>query len=221
MHERTCSVPECGKPHQARGYCKNHYRNWHRTGNPVAIRTYVKGGRTCSFPGCEKPHGSVGLCVGHKAQKMSGKPLSPLSEYRRAATRDEQGRKQCRDCDGWFPEDAYRSAARNTDGLSAICGTCDRGRKVKASYGITLNDYLRLLESQGGVCAVCRGTNRDGRELAVDHDHGCCPGRRACGKCVRGLLCSSCNAGLGMFREDLSILDAAAAYLKRRTGNAW
>lgn len=215
MTERICSVGGCGKPHVARGYCRNHYTNWNRTGNPIAVRIYVKGNRGCDFPACPKPHNAQGLCVGHTAQRTAGRDLTPLGEYRSTLVRDEQGRKQCRGCDGWFPVDRYAAESKTKDGLRAICDRCERGRKMRSMYGITLDEYLRLLDEQGGVCAVCRRVNEDGRELAVDHDHGCCSGRKACGKCVRGLLCSPCNLALGLLREAPEILDAAAAYLRK------
>jgi hypothetical protein len=28
----------------------------------------------------------------------------------------------------------------------------------------------------------------------TDHDHECCPGRRSCGHCVRGVVCATCNS---------------------------
>ena len=50
-----------------------------------------------------------------------------------------------------------------------------------------------MYESQDRACAGCR-TPRADVDLEVDHDHQCCPGTRSCGRCVRGLLCRSCNA---------------------------
>lgn len=75
-----------------------------------------------------------------------------------------------------------------------------RGWKLADRFGITLEQYDALLAHQGGTCAGC-GTDacKTGRRLAVDHDHACCLPNRgsqtagACGNCVRGILCLSCN----------------------------
>lgn len=81
-------------------------------------------------------------------------------------------------------------------------------------FGISLEDFVSLLERQGGVCAICAGVNANGKALSVDHDHGCCPGDRSCGRCIRGLLCAACNLAIGMMRDDPARLRAAAAYIE-------
>ena len=81
-------------------------------------------------------------------------------------------------------------------------------------YRIRPEAYHAMLAAQGGRCAVC-GTdtpNGPGR-WHVDHDHSCCPGKRSCGDCVRGLLCGKCNVGLGMFNDEPARLRAALDYL--------
>jgi hypothetical protein len=80
---------------------------------------------------------------------------------------------------------------------------------------MTLRQFDAMLAGQGG-CAICHRTEPTGNgQWAVDHDHGCCPGEESCGKCVRGILCSMCNHGLGMFEDNLDTLMSAVAYLKR------
>ena len=90
-------------------------------------------------------------------------------------------------------------------------------------FGITVEDYDRMLEAQGGGCAICGATAEDnGRALAIDHDHACCPGSgsrvgEVCGKCVRGLLCSPCNVAVGYFEMEDTRLKCQA-YVERGRG---
>jgi hypothetical protein len=78
-----------------------------------------------------------------------------------------------------------------------------RKTHLKTKYGMTLERYDELLASQGGGCAIC-GKPPGDTALHVDHCHQ--TGR------VRGLLCFSCNAGLGQFRHDPQLLEAAMTY---------
>jgi hypothetical protein len=89
----------------------------------------------------------------------------------------------------------------------------------KSKYGITEDWFESKQQKQNGCCAICgkpeTGTYRGKvKSLAVDHNHKCCPGKKSCGKCVRGLLCEHCNRGIGMFLENAQILEAAIKYLK-------
>jgi hypothetical protein len=64
-------------------------------------------------------------------------------------------------------------------------------------YGITIDDYDRMLEAQGGGCGICGSdsysSNKWQKFFAVDHCHS--TGR------VRGLLCLTCNVSLGKFER--------------------
>ena len=79
------------------------------------------------------------------------------------------------------------------------------GYSLKRRYGITSEEYLTLLEQQKNVCKICGLFCSTGRALAVDHNH-------TSGK-VRGLLCSSCNTGLGQFKDNINLLKKAMEYL--------
>ena len=80
------------------------------------------------------------------------------------------------------------------------------------SHGLSVEQYEELLFQQDGKCAICHLPSRF--TLQVDHDHSCCSGVYSCGRCVRGLLCVSCNRALGLFKDNTSMLKEAIAYLQ-------
>jgi hypothetical protein len=91
--------------------------------------------------------------------------------------------------------------------------------RIKRQYGISIDRYEELLAAQQGVCAICHQPERVVINaviamLGVDHDHSCCPGKRSCGKCVRGLLCSRCGRGCGVLGDNPVTLRAAADYME-------
>ena len=73
----------------------------------------------------------------------------------------------------------------------------------KRRYGLTPEQFYKMLQKQGGLCGVCKRS----KAAVVDHVH--CTGK------VRELLCQMCNLGLGNFKEDPELLRAAARYLKK------
>lgn len=73
-------------------------------------------------------------------------------------------------------------------------------------YGITADDYMKMLEEQDYRCAIC-GRSPKNRRLNIDHCH-----KRGH---VRGLLCFSCNYGLGFFFDKIASFEKAVEYLKR------
>jgi hypothetical protein len=112
-----------------------------------------------------------------------------------------------------------------------------RRKALKELYKTTIEWYDSKLKEQKGHCALCESAQQSscGKRLSVDHDHGHCLGKRACGKCNRGLLCFNCNKKLGMLeifmRESKEFgivpkegkwLDKALAYLvKYRVPRFW
>ncbi len=83
-----------------------------------------------------------------------------------------------------------------------------KARYHRVVFGLTDQERLLLSEASDGMCAICAEPGAK----HVDHDHKCCAKRTSCGKCVRGLLCSRCNRGLGFF-ESMGGLDAIVEYL--------
>lgn len=79
------------------------------------------------------------------------------------------------------------------------------------TYGITLEQYLVLLDRQGNCCALCQKTPaQEGQSLAVDHDH-------KTGE-IRGALCRYCNHRVIGRHRDAGLLRQMADYVERHTG---
>lgn len=80
--------------------------------------------------------------------------------------------------------------------------------KRKYSYNMGLQEYNDMFREQNGCCAIC-GIHQSklNRALAVDHNH-------ATGE-IRGLLCTTCNTGLGQFKENPEFLENAKNYLNK------
>ena len=74
-------------------------------------------------------------------------------------------------------------------------------------YGVFPSDIELLWDAQCGRCAGCRDILETGHQgFCVDHDH--VTGR------VRGLLCTPCNKGMGILRDDPQLLRRLADYLE-------
>lgn len=89
-------------------------------------------------------------------------------------------------------------------------------RRILKLYNITQADYDRMAAAQGDRCATCNTDSPGdrGESWSIDHDHRCCPGKGSCGRCVRGLLCSSCNLAIGQTKDSPDLLRAMAAYIE-------
>ena len=179
----------------------------HRAGSPLhrhprEVSILV---RLCSVESCGNKHHSHGFCTGHRKRASLGQDLhAPL----RARYRDDD---QC------SVEGCTRSPkARGLCGMHYLNQLNEQGyarnRSLVLKYGITLSDLREMLGVQDYLCAIC-GDLITERTSHVDHDHVCCDGPNTCGKCLRGVLCPSCNMGLGLFKDSIENLQKAVNYL--------
>jgi hypothetical protein len=118
--------------------------------------------------------------------------------------------KYCSKCQTEKPLVEFAKNKTMADGRQSWCKECFAEKRWAERYGIlgfTRKDYEALREKQGGCCAICKRHESDmGKRFDVDHCHDT-------GK-IRGLLCASCNWGLGKFGDDEELLQAAINYLR-------
>ena len=84
---------------------------------------------------------------------------------------------------------------------------------VNRTYNLSKEKYDNFLQIQNSCCAICK-VSLD--RPYVDHNHQCCEGEKSCGKCVRGLLCFSCNRLLADANDKTETLQSAINYLYSR-----
>ena len=145
----------------------------------------------------------------------------------------DTGLKICTYCKKELSISSFSKDKSRYDGLHSTCKDCSSmlrkkyrtskdGKRVtkntnlKKLYGITVDEYESMYESQNGVCLICKQKEslmENGllRSLSVDHDHITDE--------VRGLLCNACNRGLGLFRDNIDALNNAIEYLKQNSSD--
>ena len=127
-------------------------------------------------------------------------------------------KKICNKCKENKELSAYNKRTESPDGHQNHCRACGKITDHEAcvrAYGITSETYRIMLENQEYKCAICKIHADDyylisKRRLAVDHCH-------KTGK-VRAILCSSCNNGLGRFKDNPILLLEAHAYIRSHQG---
>jgi hypothetical protein len=137
--------------------------------------------------------------------------------------------RTCPDCGGPLPyHRKFCNGCRDRRNAARDASYRREHRTSKSSnlfqaYGLTVADFARLLEAQGGICPVCGIALPLGMDLppwqkpVVDHDHRCCAGLKVkCGgRCIRGVIHARCNRGLGQLGDDPEVYTRAAEYVRR------
>ena len=135
------------------------------------------------------------------------KVSKPLTDFHKGKKYEDGRQHRCKDCAKQFTQPATISWRKNNP--ESLKQSTQR-TKIRLKYGLTIQETLNILDLQGGKCAVCsKEISFDAKEKAniphVDHDHKT--------GIVRGLLCLTCNTGLGMFGDSEDLLEAAKIYL--------
>lgn len=102
---RICSIEGCNEKHEAKGYCKKHYRSYHKYGDPLYI------------------------------ENKEGKSKRQNTLYEENHTIiDEIEHKKCSICENWFPMNKdyfYKNEANSIDGLHPYCKECTKEKASK------------------------------------------------------------------------------------------
>jgi len=131
--------------------------------------------------------------------------------------------KICSRCSIEKKKSSFVKRSNRKSGIQSYCKSCHNKRRrdnyctkskreedLKKTYGISHSDYLNMLSNQNGGCAICNTDNpsksKRKKHFCVDHCHDT-------GK-IRGLLCDSCNRGIGLLKDNPDILMNAFKYLK-------
>lgn len=125
--------------------------------------------------------------------------------------------KICNDCRIEKPLTEFGKVSNAKDGRNWYCKSCwslrnkesrerhggARRYHLRRRYGVEPEEVVTMIEEQGGRCAICRARSPE----HVDHDHQT--------GVVRGVLCYTCNAGLGSFHDSVEELRRAIEYLEQ------
>jgi len=163
----------------------------------------------CTVEGCTNKPRTGGLCNRHHVaawrKRFPEKRRETDRKHRSKPENREKARRRRKEWAAANP-DKVREQQRNKD------PEVQRARNYKSHFGITIADYDRMLASQGGRCAICKGASPvKGKYFHVDHDHGT--------GAVRGLLCQPCNVAIGLLRDSPERCLSALMYLVKAAGS--
>ena len=212
----ACSMDGCNQPSIALGLCEAHYRTNLRHGVTVSPLGHGQRRKHHLYNSwrwqARTAEGRV------EAWEDFWQFVSDVGEPKSV----DHGAARHRVSDPWGPSNFYwkeigkrtedvNESARNWRAKNQMAA---KGHGLRHSYGINLQDYIAMYETQNGKCAICGidgatfdSVNGKTKTLAVDHCHKA--------KKVRALLCTDCNRGLGMFKDSPEIMSNAVKYLKK------
>jgi hypothetical protein len=207
----ACEIAGC--PNLARvrkgGLCSAHYERLRRTGDVMADRPVKQHRSACTAHGCERRHYANGYCTlhGDRLRRTGRVDAGTPSRILRKILVNESGHRFCYCCERWLTEEAFTQ--------TNVCSRC----RQTMNFGLSSVEWDDLFDSQGKRCAACGVDDPGMQGWHTDHDHRCCPTSRAtCGRCLRGILCGSCNTAIGLLKDDPVRLRRAAAYLESYSG---
>jgi len=234
LKSRVCSVEGCTSRVHGQGLCNKHLLRLRRTGTVDEGRTYTHKQRDpdnlrhthdlypiwAEFVRKKNPRPVVEAWKDFdtfiaqvpprpgRRWRIYGldrsQPIGPDNyEWKESAIEKEPG------------ESAEDYARRQRLAHRAMYPNAYKDSNLRRTFGpgFGFDQYAEMADAQDNRCAICGehetalGNAGERKHLAVDHDH-------STGK-IRGLLCTGCNTGLGLFRDDPVRIAQAIAYLAK------
>jgi Recombination endonuclease VII len=190
---------------------------FHRGSGPDGLHRQCKACRSaCDSEARARREGSrnegVALAEQGLRRCTACREVKPLDDFYRKAASTVGRKSQCIPCyservnqRNQTPEaraGKQRAYRRQRDADPDEFRRRQREYALRYKYGLEWERFEAMLKRQDHRCAICGGSE----PLVHDHDHDT--------GASRGLLCRRCNAGLGMFGDNLGLLEAATAYLR-------
>lgn len=205
----------------------------------LPLEAFNKGGRKDDpeyrRPRCKKCEPvKKGLCAcGRVKTKSSYKCIA-------CCDRDQPDPKQCHGCKRWFPlaEYSWRPSGHGGKKRRSRCKSCgcasakqhrknnpEQTREAKKRWnsanpervlrtakravwrrkGFDPDEIEKAIKKANNMCRIC-GLGKPDVKLCMDHCHT--------KNLFRGIICTKCNSGLGLFRDDKVTLINAIKYLE-------
>lgn len=178
-----------------------------RMGRPGLSREVV--GRIAELHGCDTSAQAI-------ADEFGISRASVFNVWRREGLNEPKdkspnGYRRCSECGTTVESQGEQAPFARRGACSRECLRKKQRRHNRSTkFGISEDQYEKMLSAQGGACAIC-GKKPGRKQLAVDHNHKT--------GAVRGLLCSHCNCAIGMLNCDddefYALVKSAIRYIRK------
>lgn len=201
----VCKVVNCHSPVKTMGYCGMHYLRFLTHGEAgTAEPLQEKQPEQCEVQGCSRKARTKRMCDMHYQRFLkSGTPgkAEALALHRKFAPWNED-EKRCTVCKTVKSLDDFQRQNRASDGRQSCCRACIRILNFCHKHGFDENQVREILNKQSH-CQICAKEE----DLVIDHCHAT--------NRIRGILCRTCNTGLGQFFDNTERLKNAIKYIDK------
>lgn len=196
MNERTCEVPDCGRPHAAKGFCSKHY---------YRLRTT----RSCEVDGCTEPFLAKNRCRRHYGLLERDAVCAQCGAAFRASSRT---RFCSPDCRGRSKRGPMRRAVEGGDPAAVIAAALASSTVTSTGcwewkYATSSAGYGTI--GQGGRSGM---VHRHVMAAALGRPLGDEPVHH---KCANGLCCNPDHLQVVSQRENMAEMLLRTFYVRR------